>query len=459
MKSFFVKCFAFVLVAFAVTAASATATITIVNVNAPGVGFNDPTPVKKAGGNKGRTLGEQRLIAFQYAANIWGATITSPVEIKIAASFEPLACDASSAVLGSAGTISIFSDFPNAPQPNTWYPAALANKLAGTDLDPANADIRARFNSEIGTPNCLAGIGWYLGLDNDHGTDIDLVTVLLHEFAHGLGFASFIDETKGTPIRGLVDIYSAHLLDTTTGKTWDAMSSAQRKASAINPRNVVWTGQNVLANVTNVLQLGTPLLKELSPTAADYQVGTASFGPAVTAQGVTGPVALANDGTGTITDACEAVPSGSLSGKIALVDRGTCTFVTKALNVQAAGALAMIVADNQPGEPPAGLGGTSTDVTIPSVRVTQTDGATLKSQLPSLTVTLGLDTTLFAGANKARQPYVWTPNPVQPGSSVSHWDVLAFPNQLMEPNINDDLTHDVTVPTDLTFELLKDIGW
>jgi hypothetical protein len=98
-------------------------------------------------------------------------------------------------------------------------------------------------------------------------------------------------------------------------------------------------------------------------------------------------------------------------------------------------------------------------VTIPSVRVTQTAGATLKSQLPLLTTTLGLDMTLYAGANPNRQPYVWTPNPVEPGSSVSHWDVLAFPNQLMEPNINGDLTHNVTVPYDLTFELLKDLGW
>jgi hypothetical protein len=29
----------------------------------------------------------------------------------------------------------------------------------------------------------------------------------------------------------------------------------------------------------------------------------------------------------------------------------------------------------------------------------------------------------------------------------------------MEPAISADLTHSVTVPVDLTFELLKDIGW
>ena len=55
----------------------AGATITIVNKNLPGVGFNDPTPVAPVGGNPGTTLGEQRLLAFQHAAGIWGATSTA----------------------------------------------------------------------------------------------------------------------------------------------------------------------------------------------------------------------------------------------------------------------------------------------------------------------------------------------------------------------------------------------
>jgi hypothetical protein len=42
---------------------------------------------------------------------------------------------------------------------------------------------------------------------------------------------------------------------------------------------------------------------------------------------------------------------------------------------------------------------------------------------------------------------------------VSHYNVSAFPNQLMEPSINGDLTHAVTIPTDMTFQLLRDLGW
>ena len=56
-------------------------------------------------------------------------------------------------------------------------------------------------------------------------------------------------------------------------------------------------------------------------------------------------------------------------------------------------------------------------------------------------------------------PLLYTPNPVQQGSTISHWDTIAFPNQLMEPAINADLTHSVQPPQDLTLPLLRDVGW
>ena len=95
--------------------AMAAATIVIVNTNGPGEGFNDPTPAAPVGGNTGTTLGAQRLIAFQHAADLWAATLTSAVPVRVAASFEPLTCNASSAVLGAAGTTEIFAEFANAP--------------------------------------------------------------------------------------------------------------------------------------------------------------------------------------------------------------------------------------------------------------------------------------------------------------------------------------------------------
>ena len=103
----------------AMGSAQAAATIVINNLNAPGVGFNDPTPAAPVGGNTGTTIGQQRMIAFTHAANIWGATLTSSVPIVINAQFRPLTCTATGAVLGSAGATQVFADFPGAPKAGT----------------------------------------------------------------------------------------------------------------------------------------------------------------------------------------------------------------------------------------------------------------------------------------------------------------------------------------------------
>ena len=128
----------------------------------------------------------------------------------------------------------------------------------------------------------------------------------------------------------------------------------------------------------------------------------------------------------------------------------------KVKNAQDAGAIAVIVADNVAGSPPAGLGGTDASITIPSVRITKDDGAALRAQLPAgVQVALGLDLSVRSGADAAGRALLYAPNPYETGSSISHWDDLAFPNLLMEPSINEDLTHGV----DLTLPLLLDIGW
>jgi hypothetical protein len=457
-----------VCLAFAPAAAFAEATITIVNGNAPGVGFNDPTAVAPVGGNTGTTLGQQRLNAFQFAADIWGSTLDSSVEIRILATFEPLTCTASGAVLGSAGTRFILRDFPGAEFDNTWYHSALADKRSGVEQIPGESDIRARFNSSIGTlPGCLTGVNWYLGFDLNHGNNIPLVTVLLHEFAHGLGFSQFASTTTGAMIEGFPDVYNRRILDNTAGLHWHEMTNAQRAASAVNSRRVVFDGPAVTVAVPSVLQPGTPLLRVLAPAsiAGIYQLGTASFGPALSVAGVTGTVVQALDDANaagpSTTDGCTVLTNAAaVAGKIALIDRGTCGFIVKVKNAQNAGATAVLIADNAAGAPPAGLGGTDPTIVIPSGRITLADGATIKAQLGAgVVVTLAVDLTVRAGADELGRALLYTPNPVQVGSTISHWDTIASPNQLMEPAINTDLTHHVEPPFDLTLPLLRDVGW
>jgi hypothetical protein len=376
----------------AAPAQALAATITIVNSDGPGEGFNDPTPVTPVGGNPGTTLGEQRLLAFQFAANIWGAILDSPVDIQIRAFFNPLTCTATSAVLGSAGAISVEADFPGALLPGTWYSQALANRLAGVDGDPANPDINAQFNSNLnGNPACLNGTGWYLGFDDNKGTNIDLVTVLLHEFGHGLGFQTFYNGATGAMFLGLPDAYLVNLFDDTTLKAWDEMTDAERLASTINPRRVVWTGSNVTAAVPTTLNAGTPVMTIDAPAAiaGEVLIGAATFGTQITGA-FSGEVAVGTDGVsapgpvpGTPTDGCEPITS-DVAGRIALIDRGFCGFTIKVANAQAAGATGVIIAENVAGSPPAALGGADPTITIPAVRVTLAVGNAIRANLPGV---------------------------------------------------------------------------
>ena len=111
--------------------------------------------------------------------------------------------------------------------------------------------------------------------------------------------------------------------------------------------------------------------------AGIYRAQGAAFGPALDKTGVSGDIVLASDGAGVSSDACEAIQN-DVSGKIALVDRGTCTFVTKVKNAQVAGAVAVIVANNR-GDSIITMGGTDATIAIPSVFIGRTDGTTLKS--------------------------------------------------------------------------------
>lgn len=447
------------------SAAFAAASIFIVNDDGPNEGFNDPTPVAPVGGNPGTTLGQQRLNAFQFAADVWGANLDSDVPIYILSSFDPLPCTATGATLGAAGALEVWGDTPGVEVEGTWYHVALANKLAGFDLspDPNGEDIIAFFNTDLDNPVCLGSTGWYYGLDNNHGTNVDLVTVLLHEFGHGLGFANFATETTGTLLAGVPDIFTVYSLDNKTNKHWSDMTDAERQASAVNTDHVVWDGLHTTAAVPSTLQLGNPAVNRIFPFSLDsIRVGAAAFGPPLSSPGVASFLVQAldpADAAGPTTfDACSPLTNAAaVNGKIALVDRGTCGFTVKVKNAQNAGARAVIVADNAAGSPPAALGGADATITIPAVRVSLADGNTLKSDLASGPVFLrvGLDQTQFAGADRLLRAKLYAPNPVQTGSSISHFDTLATPNLLMEPAINSDLTHGL----DMTLTQMIDIGW
>jgi hypothetical protein len=120
--------------------------------------------------------------AFEYAKHIWEVSLSSPVPISVNATWENMGAN----VLGSTAPHDAIR-FTTSPTPsgaltNTWYPIALANKLGGKDYNDSAAEIDSKFN--------LAFPSWYFGTDGKvDANQWDFVSVVLHELAHGLGFA------------------------------------------------------------------------------------------------------------------------------------------------------------------------------------------------------------------------------------------------------------------------------
>lgn len=462
-------------IALLVPLAAWPAQVIVDNGDPPGEGFNDPTPATPTGGNPGTTVGQQALNVFQRAADLWGARLQSTQPIRVIAFFLPLSCNATSGVLGAAGANWFFRDVPAAPGgkgmvPGTWYPAALAEKLTRQEIeavstppDPTDPyEIFAFFNSELGKPGCLTGNGWYYGLDNNEpGNRIDLLAVVLHEFGHGLGFS--VGPTSGnTGARagGFPSVWERHIADMTTGKRWIDMTDAERRASARNDGNLVWAGRHGSNVVPSVLDIRTDVRTIRPQAVGTGEAQTASFGPLLKMQAIAGNVAARLDSTGSPLG-CAAYPANAnLGGKIVLVNRGTCTFTSKVLNAQNAGAAAVIIANNLATGLP-GMGGADPSIVIPSFGVTRDYGAALRAaanDVGGAYVEIQRNPPLRAGT-VANLPRLFAPNPFQGGSSVSHWDVTATPNLLMEPFINTDLTSKVKNPDDLTRNLFTDLGW
>ncbi|MCK6548693.1 M36 family metallopeptidase [Myxococcota bacterium] len=116
----------------------------------------------------------------------------------------------------------------------------------------------------------------------------------------------------------------------------------------------------------------------VEPLGLDLAWNTAAFG--ATTFNVTADLVVANDGVGATADGCTPFQN-NVSGQIAIVDRGTCTFVVKAANAQAAGAVGVIIADNRPAAIPPGMGGADPSITIGVLSVLQADGNMLKAAL------------------------------------------------------------------------------
>ncbi len=116
--------------------------------------------------------------------------------------------------------------------------------------------------------------------------------------------------------------------------------------------------------------------------AGDYVNALAGFGPPLPPAPLTADLVLVTDGVAPFNNGCEQLLNETeIAGRIAVVDRGQCTFVSKVLLLEALGAVAVIVVNNAPGDPIAMGGSGGETIAIPSVMISQADGLLIKQAL------------------------------------------------------------------------------
>lgn len=118
-----------------------------------------------------------------------------------------------------------------------------------------------------------------------------------------------------------------------------------------------------------------------------YTTGLPAFGNAVVSP-ITASIALVNDGVAPTDDACSSLPANSMNGKIALIRRGSCSFESKVLMAQNAGAVAAIIMNNVAGGGVINMAGDGSGATIPCVMISKEDGDLLVANLTNLTGTI-----------------------------------------------------------------------
>ena len=189
--------------------------------------------------------------AINGAVDVWAQNFTSQVPVKIKVLWER---QSNQGILAAASPGKFHNNFKNIPDNDLWYASALADSLAGEDIEPTIPEITIRINSTNGPM-------LYLGTDgNCPSNKYDLESMILHEMGHGLGFLSNADYDglygygsiqQPTPFDAYAQLPDGHRL-------MDLDSPSLELGQALT-QPLVWSGANAIrANNGIKPQLYTP---------------------------------------------------------------------------------------------------------------------------------------------------------------------------------------------------------
>ncbi|MEY2793294.1 MAG: hypothetical protein RJA76_1286, partial [Bacteroidota bacterium] len=180
---------------------------------------------------------------FEKAGSIWEKVFTTDQTINVQVYWTPLASN----VLGSAGASNYYANFPGAAKLNTFYPIALAEKIAHKNYNGSEPDIVARFNSDFAN--------WYKSLDGlpKVGKEYDFLSVVLHELGHGLGFiGQFEQSTDKTTVGYRYPAIFDQFMETKAGVKLTDTTTAYKNNSALL-LSAVTSGTGLFLNGPNLV--------------------------------------------------------------------------------------------------------------------------------------------------------------------------------------------------------------
>src|SRR5690606_12751712 len=206
-------------------------------------------------------------------------------------------------------------------------------------------------------------------------TNLFYMNNMLHDVWYQYGFTeaagNFQVNNYGNGGIGNDEVYAFGQTGEALGSMNNAMFGTPTEGG--NPYMVMfmWTSNQGDSHLFSVNTAG--------PHQGNYNGVIAGFGPELPTTPITADLAVviddnANGGTDA-NDGCENLTNAAqLNGKIALIKRGNCEFVVKVKKAQNAGALAVVMVNNEGGAP-IPMGGTDPTITIPSVMISMNDGS------------------------------------------------------------------------------------
>ncbi len=228
--------------------------------------------------------------------------------------------------------------------------------------DGNGATMKSVYNDpRINCPNA----NWN-GVSTNYCTGVDGADTVVHEWTHA--YTDFTHDLiyqwqPGALNESFSDIFG-EAVDMTNGEAFTP--NGPRTADACSVYTRVTAAQLTVNSPASIV--------------GDYDASLAAFGPVLTSP-FTGTLKAADDGSAVPTEACNPL-TNDLTGDIAFIRRGSCSFVTKTINAQNAGAVGVVVANHvDGGDSHFSMAGQDPSITIPSLMIGYTDGNTIEAEL------------------------------------------------------------------------------